>query len=120
MQNVPTDANAWHSLNELTDEQLAGLLLNGQDDALTVLFDRYHRLVFSVAMRIIHDPGEAEDVVQTVFLDFYRAVANFDAQKGILRVWLLQYAYHRFITGSIWIPLRASLRCRGARMLSPK
>src|SRR5205823_2250309 len=56
---------------------------------------RYHRLVFSVAMRIVRDPGEAEEVVQTVFLDMYRAVANFDPSKGILKVWLLQYAYHR-------------------------
>lgn len=70
-------------------------LLAGEQEALAVLFDRYHRLVYSVAMRIVHDSGEAEDVVQTVFLDFYRALAKFDPEKGILKVWLLQYAYHR-------------------------
>jgi RNA polymerase sigma-70 factor, ECF subfamily len=85
----------WQDLNELSDEQLAAALLAGDDDALVVLFDRYHRLVFSVAMRIVHDAGEAEDVVQTVFIDFYRALAHFDVDKGILKVWLLQYAYHR-------------------------
>lgn len=71
------------------------ILIGGEQDALAVLFDRYHRLVYSVALRIVHDPGEAEEVVQTVFLDFYRALANFDPRKGILKVWLLQYAYHR-------------------------
>ncbi len=88
-------SNTWRSLNDLDDEQLVSCLLDGEHDALTVLFDRYHRLVYSVAARIVNDPGEAEDVVQTVFLDFYRALAKFDPSKGILKVWLLQYAYHR-------------------------
>jgi RNA polymerase sigma-70 factor (ECF subfamily) len=67
----------------------------GCHDALTVLFDRYHRLVFGVAFRIVRDSGEAEEIVQTVFLDIFRAAANFDHRKGMLRVWILQYAYHR-------------------------
>ncbi len=95
MDQPKSNSSDWSSLNELTDEQLVGCLLDGQHDALTVLFDRYHRLVYSVALRIVHDRGEAEEVVQTVFLDFYRALANFDPSKGILKVWLLQYAYHR-------------------------
>ena len=77
------------------DEDLIELLRGGSHEALTVLFDRYHRLVFHVALRIVRDPGEAEDVVQTVFLSIFRAVTNFDRRKGLVRVWLLQYAYHR-------------------------
>lgn len=85
----------WPELNRQSDEQLAALFLAGEADALAVLFDRYHRLVYSVAVRILGDAGEAEDVVQTVFLDICRAMANFDPAKGILKVWLMQYAYHR-------------------------
>jgi RNA polymerase sigma-70 factor (ECF subfamily) len=92
-----SNADRWLALNGLTDEVLVLRLLDGEQDALAVLFDRYHKLVFSVAARIVEDPGEAEEVVQTVFLDFYRGLATFDANKGILRVWLLQYAYHRAI-----------------------
>ncbi len=87
--------SAWQLLNEQTDEQLADSLREGQQDALTVLFDRYHRLVYSVALPIVRDPGEAEEVVQTVFLDSFRALASFDPRRGRLKVWLLQYAYHR-------------------------
>jgi len=82
-------------LSKLSDEELASHVINGRHDALTVLFDRYHRLVFDVAVRIVRDASEAEEVVQTVFLDAFRAMANFDSRKGILKVWLLQYAYHR-------------------------
>jgi RNA polymerase sigma-70 factor (ECF subfamily) len=77
------------------DEALMPLVSSGRNDALALLFDRYHRLVFNVALRIVRDPGEAEEVVQTVFLDIYRAAASFDPNKGILKVWVLQYAYHR-------------------------
>jgi RNA polymerase sigma-70 factor, ECF subfamily len=82
-------------IDGFTDEELMLFVSAGRHDALRILFDRYHRLVFSVALRIVRDPGEAEEVVQTVFLDIFRAAANFDKRKGIFRVWILQYAYHR-------------------------
>jgi RNA polymerase sigma-70 factor (ECF subfamily) len=82
-------------LGELSDEQLIRRVKNGCHSAMAVVFDRYHRLVFSVAARIVRDFGEAEEVVQVVFLDIYRAAASFDPAKGILKVWILQYAYHR-------------------------
>jgi RNA polymerase sigma-70 factor (ECF subfamily) len=84
-------------LERLSDEQLMARLQEGQNDALAVLFDRYQKLVLSIALKIVRDPGEAEDVAQTVFLDVYRAVAQFDPRKGNTKVWLMQYAYHRAI-----------------------
>src|SRR6267143_620721 len=82
-------------LRTLSDEELTQWVAAGRHDAMAVLFDRYQHLAFSVALRIVRDPGEAEEVVQTVFLDIFRAIANFDPRKGIPRVWILQYAYHR-------------------------
>jgi len=84
-------------LQRLSDEQLMACLQEGQNDALAVLFDRYQKLVLSIALKIVRDPGEAEDVTQTVFLDVYRAVAQFDPRKGNTKMWLMQYAYHRAI-----------------------
>jgi RNA polymerase sigma-70 factor (ECF subfamily) len=82
-------------LKLLTDEQLMARLQEGVNDCLAVLFDRYQRLVFSIALKIVRDRGEAEDVTQTVFLEIYRSVAQFDPAKGTLKIWLLQFAYHR-------------------------
>ena len=82
-------------LKLLTDDQLMVQLQAGVNDALAVLFERYHRLVFSIALKIVRDRGEAEDVTQNVFLEIYSAVAQFDPTRGTLKVWLLQYAYHR-------------------------
>src|SRR5262245_11829038 len=87
-----------HELPRLDDEGLMAALQAGAHDALAILFDRYHRLVFSIALRIVRDEGEAEDVTQIVFLDVFRAAAQFDGSKGTCKVWLLQYAYHRAIS----------------------
>jgi RNA polymerase sigma-70 factor, ECF subfamily len=91
-QYYPLDSDS--NISNLSDEELMDCLRGGRQEALAVLFDRYHRLVFSIALRIVRDPGEAEEVVQTVFLDIYRTAANFDSRKGILKGWLLQFAHH--------------------------
>ena len=87
----------FEKLKVLSDAELMGYLQSGCNDALAVLFDRYHRLVLSIALRIVRDPGEAEDVTQSVFLEIFRSVAQFDPTKGTTKVWILQYAYHRAI-----------------------
>jgi RNA polymerase sigma-70 factor, ECF subfamily len=92
-----TEPLSMAQLERLSDEQLMASLQQGQSDGLAVLFDRYQKLVLSIALKIVRDPGEAEDVTQTVFLDVYRAVAQFDPRKGNTKVWLMQYAYHRAI-----------------------
>jgi len=88
---------AWSELQEASDSELVRQLISGNDDALAVIVDRYQRLVFSVALRIVKDEGEAEDLVQTVFVDIFKRAEQYDASRGTLKVWLLQYAYSRSI-----------------------
>jgi RNA polymerase sigma-70 factor (ECF subfamily) len=88
----------YHELARLGDDEVMASLRAGSHDALAVLFDRYHRLVLSIALRIVRDEGEAEDVTQIVFLDIFRAAAQFDPSRGTTKTWLLQYAYHRALS----------------------
>ena len=81
-------------------------LRNGQADALAVLFDRHYKLVFSVALRILHDHGEAEDLMQEVFLEIYRKVESYDPEKGNAKTWILQYAYHRSLNRQKYLSIR--------------
>lgn len=89
-----------------SDEQLMLEVQRGDGDAFTVLFDRYNRLVLTVALRIVHDAGEAQEVTQSVFFEFYRAARRFDPARGKLKVWLLQFAYHRSINRRNYLLLR--------------
>jgi RNA polymerase sigma-70 factor (ECF subfamily) len=79
----------------LTDEELAAELVNGTHDALTILFERHSDLVFSICNRILRDQGEAEETLQQIFLDVFRAIGQFDPNKANFKTWLLQFAYHR-------------------------
>jgi len=82
-------------LKRLSDESLMNHLQAGHADVLAIIFDRYYRLILSVAMKILRDVGEAEDLMQTVFLEIFKSAAQFDPARGTLKVWILQYAYHR-------------------------
>jgi RNA polymerase sigma-70 factor (ECF subfamily) len=91
-------APAYVDLSALEDSQLVAEAARDNHDALAVLFDRYQRLVFHVARRILQDDAEAEDLTQEVFFEIYRKASRYDAARGSVKVWLLQYAYHRSFT----------------------
>jgi RNA polymerase sigma-70 factor, ECF subfamily len=76
-----------------SDEALVGMVSTGEEDALAVLFRRYARLVRSVGQRTLRDSGEADDLVQEVFLYIHRRSKLFDRSKGSARSWIFQVAY---------------------------
>ena len=84
-------------LRTFSDTDLMDALRRGCNDALAVLFERHSALVFRIARAILRDDGEAEETVQRVFLDVFRAVNQFNPARGSFKTWLLQYAYHRTI-----------------------
>ena len=98
------------SLNCCSEEQLMRALQSGNGDALGVIFDRYHRLVLVIAVRILHDIGEAEDLMQSVFFEIFQKAAQFDPAKGTLNKWILQYAYHRSINRKNYLVVRQFYR----------
>jgi RNA polymerase sigma-70 factor (ECF subfamily) len=90
----------------LSDEDVMEQLRQCHPDALPVLFDRFYRLVLKIALRILRDPGEAEDLMQDVFLEVYSKAAQFDPAKGSTKTWILQYAYHRSLNRRQYLSLR--------------
>lgn len=82
-------------LQNLTDERLVLETQAGNADAFAVIFQRYHRLAHVTALSILRDAAEAEDLTQTVFLEVYRHLGQFDPGRGKFRIWLLQFAYCR-------------------------
>lgn len=87
----------WGDLQKACDNELLQQLMMGNDDAFAIIVDRYQRLIYSIAYKFVKDEGEADDVVQIVFLDVFRKKGLFDPSKGTLKMWLLQYAYTRSI-----------------------
>ncbi|MHA6631070.1 RNA polymerase sigma factor [Pseudonocardia sichuanensis] len=79
------------------DEQLVRRVTEGDQEALGALYDRYGRPAYSLARRICADDGIAEDVVQEVFLTFWRNPARFDAARGAFGTWLLTLVHHKSV-----------------------
>ena len=80
-----------------SDLELAAALAAGEVDALAQLYDRYGPLAYSVSVRILGDPGKAEDVVQDAFLKLWHSAARFDAHRGSLRTWVITAVRNRSI-----------------------
>ena len=80
---------------------------HGRPEALGALFDRYYRLVFAVAARILRNRSEAEDLMQDVFIEVYKKADLYDSSKGSVKIWLLQYAYHRSFNRRKYLALRS-------------
>jgi len=80
---------------ELSDETLVLQAQQGDRAALGLLFDRYASLVLGIGFRTLRVRGEAEDLVQEVFLSLCEKVRGFDPSKGSGRTWIVQIAYRR-------------------------
>jgi RNA polymerase sigma-70 factor, ECF subfamily len=79
------------------DAELAERLKRHDPQAMTDLYDRYGRLAYSLIIRVVHDAGVAEDLVQETFLRIWNRVHAFDAEKGALGPWVLTVARNRAI-----------------------
>ena len=85
----------YQQLGEFSDEQVMAHLSAGHGDAAAVLFDRYSRLVHSIASKIVREHGEAEDVTQEIFVELCKTAAQCDASKGTAKMWIIRLAYRR-------------------------
>ena len=110
MSDAPSNpaADPHRSLNEdsarrspqnaaVGDESLLTRAKGGDQLAMTELFDRYSRLVYSVALRVLNDPGQAEDVMQEIFFQVWRNPDSFVSGRGSLGAWLAVMARNRAI-----------------------
>jgi len=93
-------------LQNLNDERLVEEVRGGNADAFAVIFKRFHRLVHATAWKILRDASEAEDLTQTVFLEIYQRLAQFDPARGTLKLWLLQFTYSRAMHRRNYIAVR--------------
>jgi RNA polymerase sigma factor (sigma-70 family) len=83
--------------SSLSDECLVEIILDGDEDAFTQLYKRYRSKVYSIAFRIIHDPGEAEDAAQEIFVKLYRSLPQWNAKKSKLSTWIYRLSVNHSI-----------------------
>jgi RNA polymerase sigma-70 factor (ECF subfamily) len=77
--------------DRVTVDRMAG----GDTSAVADLYDRHARAIYSLAMRILADAAEAEDVVQDVFTQAWKQASRYDAARAPVVGWLLVMARAR-------------------------
>lgn len=80
-----------------SDRSLMDRVRVREQGAMAEIFDRYAGLVYSVALRVLRDSGQAEDVAQEIFFQLWRSPDSFSSSRGSLGAWLLVVARNRAI-----------------------
>ncbi len=91
------DAAPKPDLTASSDVDLIRLASTGEARALEVLYDRYSRIVYSFALRIVGDPQLAEELLQEVFFRAWQQGAAFRSARGTLVTWLLSITHNMAI-----------------------
>ena len=96
---------------EIADEGLLTCIASGDLEALGLLFQRYERIVRSIATRILRNSAEADDLVQDLFLFVQRKCSIFDSSKSSAGSWIVQMAYQRSIERRRYLTTRHFYTC---------
>jgi RNA polymerase sigma-70 factor (ECF subfamily) len=79
------------------DVELAQQLREQPGIGVARLYDRYGRLVYNLALRILQDHGAAEEVTQDVFMRCWSGIDRYQPERTRLMSWLLSIVHHRAI-----------------------
>jgi RNA polymerase sigma factor (sigma-70 family) len=80
-----------------TDEQLLHAIARGDEAAVAELYDRFGRVAYGLALRILRDASLAQDAVQEAFVTAWRTAAGFDTARGSASTWLLTLVHRRAV-----------------------
>ena len=79
------------------DARLFARLAGGDRAAFAEIYDRYSRPLYAIALRVLNDPREAEDVLHDVFLTVWTKAGDYEAGRGQVFGWLLTLTRNRAI-----------------------
>jgi len=84
-------------LAHLSDEALVALVARSDESALAELYDRFGRVAYGLARRILRDDALAEDAVQEGFLAVWRSAARFVPERAKASTWLMTLVHRRAV-----------------------
>ena len=90
-RRVPTD------VVHLSDEALIALAARGEEPALAALYDRYGRVAYGLALRVLRDSALAEDAVQDAFLAVWRSAHRYMPERSKPSTWILTFVHRRAV-----------------------
>ena len=89
--------NMSYEYDEFEDGNLMEAICDRDRRALEALYTRYSGPVHSLALRMLRDPGAAEEVAQDTFFNVWRRAGSYKAPRGSVKSWLFSIAHNRTI-----------------------
>ena len=96
LTTAPPHASS-RDLAHLSDEALLSLVASSDDQALAELYDRFGRVAYGLALRILRDEALAQDAVQEAFLAVWRSADRFLAERAKASTWILTLVHRRSV-----------------------
>ncbi len=84
-------------VNRVSDDLLLQRVKDKDQQAMAVIFDRYGGMVYSVALRVLKDPGQAEDLMQDILFQVWKQPNSFVSGRGSLGAWLAVVTRNRAV-----------------------
>jgi RNA polymerase sigma factor (sigma-70 family) len=84
-------------LAHLSDEAVVALVARSEDTALAELYDRYGRVAYGLALRVVRDDALAQDAVQEAFLAVWRTAGRFMPERAKASTWILTLVHRRAV-----------------------
>lgn len=78
----------------VSEDAIGGRFQDGEPDAIRLAYERYSAMVYTIALRSLESPAEAEDVTQQVFVSAWRSRSHYDPTRASLGTWLVGIARH--------------------------
>src|SRR5579884_1321294 len=97
-------------VDQLSDEVLLSAVARGAVWAMEILYERYSRILYSLAYRMVADHQVAEDLLQDAFLGVWRRATSYSPQSGAVRSWIVSIMHHRTIDYLRSIRRRSTLK----------
>jgi RNA polymerase sigma factor (sigma-70 family) len=85
------------ALAHVSDDALLSLVATSDDQALAELYDRFGRVAYGLALRILRDEALAQDAVQEAFLGIWRSADRFLAERAKASTWILTLVHRRAV-----------------------
>ena len=97
VRSAPPRSRVPPDVVHLSDEALIALAARGEEPALAALYDRYGRVAYGLALRVLRDAALAEDAVQEAFLTVWRSAHRYVPERSKPSTWILTFVHRRAV-----------------------
>ena len=93
----PSSSLPGASIDSMDDKELVQAIVERRSDAVAELYDRYSGMLKALSQRILHDPSDAEEILQETFLQVWNQAGRYDPKRSSVSTWLVLISRSRSI-----------------------